>query len=213
MMQRVEKTFAGRKLVIETGRMAKQAAGSALVQFGDTMVLAAVTVSDNESPLAFFPLLVEYRRRPTPPARSRAASSSAKGARSDDEILVGAHHRPLDPPALPGRLQERSPGLHLRHLGRPGERRRRARARRRVVRAERVEDSVHGARSPACASAASRTSGCSTRRSSSSRTATWSSSSPARRTRSYMVEGGALEVQRRGRASKRSRSRRRASAS
>jgi polyribonucleotide nucleotidyltransferase len=34
MMQRVEKTFAGRKLSIETGRMAKQAAGSALVQFG-----------------------------------------------------------------------------------------------------------------------------------------------------------------------------------
>ena len=35
MMQRVEKTFAGRKLVIETGRMAKQASGSALVTFGD----------------------------------------------------------------------------------------------------------------------------------------------------------------------------------
>src|SRR2546423_14766475 len=60
-MQRIERTFAGRRLVIETGRMAKQAAGSALVQFGDTMVLAAVTVSDTESPLSFFPLLVEYR--------------------------------------------------------------------------------------------------------------------------------------------------------
>jgi polyribonucleotide nucleotidyltransferase len=45
-MQRIERTFAGRRLVIETGRMAKQAAGSALVQFGETMVLAAVTVSD-----------------------------------------------------------------------------------------------------------------------------------------------------------------------
>ena len=31
MMHRVEKTFAGRKLVIETGRMAKQASGSAVV--------------------------------------------------------------------------------------------------------------------------------------------------------------------------------------
>ncbi|HTR78071.1 MAG TPA: hypothetical protein VMH39_08170, partial [Gemmatimonadaceae bacterium] len=49
MKQRVEKTFAGRTLSIETGRMAKQAAGSALVQFGDTMVLAAVTVSDRLS--------------------------------------------------------------------------------------------------------------------------------------------------------------------
>ena len=59
-MQRIEKNFAGRKLIIETGRMAKQAAGSALVQYGETMVLAAVTVSPNESPLSFFPLLVEY---------------------------------------------------------------------------------------------------------------------------------------------------------
>ena len=45
-MQRIEKVFAGRRLIIETGRMAKQAAGSAVVTFGDTMVLAAVTVSD-----------------------------------------------------------------------------------------------------------------------------------------------------------------------
>ena len=36
MTQRVERTFAGRKLVVETGRMAKQAAGSAVVQFGDS---------------------------------------------------------------------------------------------------------------------------------------------------------------------------------
>ena len=35
--------FGGKELTIETGRMAKQAAGSCLVQFGDTMVLAAVT--------------------------------------------------------------------------------------------------------------------------------------------------------------------------
>ncbi len=47
-MERIERDFAGRKLSIETGRMAKQAAGSALVQYGDTMVLAAVTVSDGD---------------------------------------------------------------------------------------------------------------------------------------------------------------------
>ena len=62
-MQRIEKTFAGRKLVIETGRMAKQAAGSCLITFGDTMVLATVTVSDNKSPLPFFTLTVEYKKR------------------------------------------------------------------------------------------------------------------------------------------------------
>ena len=45
MMHRIERTFAGRTLSIETGRMAKQAAGSALVTYGETMILAAVTVS------------------------------------------------------------------------------------------------------------------------------------------------------------------------
>ena len=57
-MQRIEREFAGRKLIIETGRMAKQAAGSALVQYGDTVVLAAITVSDNISHLPFFPMLL-----------------------------------------------------------------------------------------------------------------------------------------------------------
>ena len=63
MMQHVERVFAGRKLTIETGRMAKQAAGSAVVQYGETMVLAAVTVSENLSPLPFFPLTVEYKEK------------------------------------------------------------------------------------------------------------------------------------------------------
>jgi polyribonucleotide nucleotidyltransferase len=41
--------------------MAKQASGSVVLRFGDTMVLAAVTVSPNVSALPFFPLTVEYR--------------------------------------------------------------------------------------------------------------------------------------------------------
>src|SRR5438046_10583720 len=100
-MERIEREFAGRKLVIETGRMAKQAAGSALVQFGDTMVLAAVTVSDNQSPLPFFPLLVEYREKTY--AAGQIPGGFIKRARrpSDGEILsariVARRIRPLDP--------------------------------------------------------------------------------------------------------------------
>jgi polyribonucleotide nucleotidyltransferase len=63
MMHRIERTFAGRPLRIECGRLAKQAAGSALVQFGETVVLAAASVSDTQSNLPFFPLLVEYREK------------------------------------------------------------------------------------------------------------------------------------------------------
>ena len=47
MIQRMERQFAGRTLSLEFGRMAKLAQGSCLVQYGDTVVLCAVTVQDN----------------------------------------------------------------------------------------------------------------------------------------------------------------------
>src|SRR4028119_2277094 len=96
MMQRVERTFAGRKLVIETGRMAKQAAGSALVQYGDTMVLAAVTVSESQSPLPFFPLTVEYKEK------TYAAGKIPGG-------FIKREGRPPDAELLPARTLARSP--------------------------------------------------------------------------------------------------------
>ena len=109
MMQRVEKTFAGRKLVIETGRMAKQAAGSALVQFGDTMVLAAVTVSDNQSPLPFFPLLVEYREKTYAAGKIPGGFIKREGRPSDNEILsariIDRSIRPLFPEGFKNEVQ------------------------------------------------------------------------------------------------------------
>src|SRR5438034_9861920 len=63
MVKHVERNFAGRTLKLEAGRLAKQAAGSCLLQFGETVVLATVTVSDNVSTLPFFPLTVEYREK------------------------------------------------------------------------------------------------------------------------------------------------------
>ena len=58
-MNRIETEFAGRKLIVETGRLAKQASGSCYMQFGETAVIAAVTVSPNQSSLPFFPLTVQ----------------------------------------------------------------------------------------------------------------------------------------------------------
>ncbi|HEV8445908.1 MAG TPA: polyribonucleotide nucleotidyltransferase [Gemmatimonadaceae bacterium] len=109
MMHRVEKTFAGRRLVIETGRMAKQAAGSALVQFGDTMVLAAVTVSDTQSPLDFFPLLVEYREKTYAAGKIPGGYIKREGRPSDTEILsariVDRSVRPLFPEGFKNEVQ------------------------------------------------------------------------------------------------------------
>ncbi|MEO6877736.1 MAG: polyribonucleotide nucleotidyltransferase [Gemmatimonadaceae bacterium] len=108
-MQRVEKTFAGRKLVIETGRMAKQAAGSALVTFGETMVLAAVTVSDKESTLDFFPLLVEYREKTYAAGKIPGGFIKREGRPSDAEILsariIDRSIRPLFPEGFKNEVQ------------------------------------------------------------------------------------------------------------
>ena len=109
MKQRVEKTFAGRKLVIETGGMAKQAAGSAVVQFGETMVLAAVTVSENQSPLPFFPLTVEYRERQYAAGKIPGGFVKREGRPSDSEILsariVDRSIRPLFPEGFKNEVQ------------------------------------------------------------------------------------------------------------
>src|SRR3954463_286019 len=109
MKQRVEKTFAGRKLVIETGSMAKQAAGSALVQFGETQVLATVTVSENQSPLPFFPLTVEYKERQYAAGKIPGGFIKREGRPSDAEILsariVDRSIRPLFPEGFKNEVQ------------------------------------------------------------------------------------------------------------
>jgi polyribonucleotide nucleotidyltransferase len=109
MMQRIEKTFAGRKLVIETGRMAKQAAGSAVVSFGETMVLAAVTVSEKVSTLPFFPLTVEYKERTYAAGKIPGGFIKREGRPQDAEILSGRvidrTIRPLFPEGFQNEVQ------------------------------------------------------------------------------------------------------------
>jgi len=108
-MQRIEKTFAGRRLVIETGRMAKQAAGSCLVTFGDTMVLAAVTVSENKSTLPFFPLTVEYREKTYAAGKIPGGFIKREGRPADNEILsariIDRSIRPLFPEGFQNEVQ------------------------------------------------------------------------------------------------------------
>ena len=64
MKKTFEMNFAGRKLVIETGEVAKQADASILVRYGDTVVLSTVVVSKNVNLLSdFFPLMVLYQEK------------------------------------------------------------------------------------------------------------------------------------------------------
>lgn len=56
--------LAGRTLTIETGKMAKQASGAALVRYGDTVVLVTSTISKSaREGTDFFPLTVDYEEK------------------------------------------------------------------------------------------------------------------------------------------------------
>ncbi len=64
MKKTFELNFRGRKLVVETGELAKQAHGSVLVRYGDTVILSTAVVSKNANILSdFFPLMVLYQEK------------------------------------------------------------------------------------------------------------------------------------------------------
>ena len=108
-VQRIETEFAGRQLTIETGRLARQASGSALIRFGDTIVLAAITVSPNISNLPFFPLTVEYREKTYAAGKIPGGFLKREGRPSDKEILasrlIDRSIRPLFPEGFKNEVQ------------------------------------------------------------------------------------------------------------
>ena len=98
MIQRIEKQFAGRPLTIETGRMARQAAGSVLIQYGDTVILVAATVQTRPTHLPFFPLTVEYREKSYAAGKIPGGFFKREGRPADKEILSA---RLIDRPLRP----------------------------------------------------------------------------------------------------------------
>ncbi len=97
-MHRIEKTFAGRKLILETGRMARQANGACVVQYGETVVLCTAVAQDNPTTLPFFPLTVEYRERSYAAGKIPGGFIKREGRPSDSEILSARlTDRPLRP--------------------------------------------------------------------------------------------------------------------
>ncbi len=109
MVQHLERQFAGRPFRFETGRLAKQAAGSAVIQHGDTLILAAVTVSDKQSHLPFFPLTVEFREKTYAAGKFPGGFIKREGRPSDEEILacrlIDRSIRPLFPKGFKNEVQ------------------------------------------------------------------------------------------------------------
>ena len=62
-MEQFQMDLAGRTLSIETGELAKQAGGFALVRYGDTVVLVTATASKKAKDTDFFPLTVDYEEK------------------------------------------------------------------------------------------------------------------------------------------------------
>jgi len=108
-VKRVETNFAGRTLKVESGRLAKQAAGSCLVQFGETVVLAAVTVSDTQANLPYFPLTVEYREKAYAAGKIPGGFLKREGRPSDEEVtsarVIDRSVRPLFPEGFKNEVQ------------------------------------------------------------------------------------------------------------
>jgi len=98
MMQRIERQFAGRTLTIETGRLAKLAHGSCLVQFGETAVLCTATAQDRPTHLPFFPLTVEYREKSYAAGKIPGGFFKREGRPGEKEILSA---RQIDRPIRP----------------------------------------------------------------------------------------------------------------
>jgi polyribonucleotide nucleotidyltransferase len=99
MIQRVEIEIGGRSLVLETGRMAKQADGAVLAQSGETMVLAATVASKvKKEGLNFFPLTIDYREKAFAAGKIPGGFFKREGRPMEKEILTcRLIDRPLRP--------------------------------------------------------------------------------------------------------------------
>ncbi len=107
MVQRIERQFAGRTLTLETGRMARQAQGSCVVRFGDTVVLVAATAQSKPTHLPFFPLTVEYREKSYAAGKIPGGFFKREGRPAEKEVLSARMiDRPLRPLFPDGYMHE-----------------------------------------------------------------------------------------------------------
>jgi polyribonucleotide nucleotidyltransferase len=97
-MHRIETTFAGRPLILETGRMARQAHGACQVTYGETVVLCTAVAQDQPTSLPFFPLTVEYRERFYAAGKFPGGFIKREARPSEAEILSA---RLIDRPTRP----------------------------------------------------------------------------------------------------------------
>src|SRR5689334_15548152 len=99
MLHTVEVDLGGRKITLETGKMAKQANGAVVVRSGDAVVLVTACMADEPKPGAgFFPLTVDYREYTYAAGKIPGGFIKREGRPSEKEILTS---RLIDRPIRP----------------------------------------------------------------------------------------------------------------
>ncbi len=93
-----ELEFAGRKLIVEHGELAKQGNGAVLVRYGETVVISVATASKTPKNLDFFPLTIGYEERLYAVGKVPGGFIKREGRPSEHAVLSG---RLIDRPIRP----------------------------------------------------------------------------------------------------------------
>ncbi len=95
---RREIEWGGRPLILETGKVARQADGSVMAQYGDTVVLCTATASKSPKAVDFFPLTVNYQEKTAAVGKIPGGFFKREGRPSEKETLTS---RLIDRPIRP----------------------------------------------------------------------------------------------------------------
>lgn len=98
MVYSVEREIGGKTLRIESGKIGKQAGGSTVVSYGDTIVFCAAVKGDEKRDLGFFPLTVDYREKNYAAGKIPGGFFKREGRPTTKEILT---MRMIDRPIRP----------------------------------------------------------------------------------------------------------------
>ncbi|HZJ89465.1 MAG TPA: polyribonucleotide nucleotidyltransferase [Bacilli bacterium] len=98
MKKTYELDFYGRKIVVETGELAKQADGAVLVRYGDTAVLTTAVAGNSPTTLDYFPLSVAYQEKLYAIGRIPGSFLRREGRETEHATLSG---RLIDRPIRP----------------------------------------------------------------------------------------------------------------
>ena len=98
-IHKTELMWGGRKLTIETGKIARQADGAVMVTYGDTIVLCTAVAAKTPKPgVDFFPLTVNYQEKTFAAGKIPGGFFKREGRPSEKETLVS---RLIDRPIRP----------------------------------------------------------------------------------------------------------------